>query len=171
MSFNNGFPIGYQPVQPAPQVQMPNGNIAQNQQQMYQQPVVQQAPQQQSERGGIIWVQGEAGAKSYLVAPNQSVMLMDSEKSCFYIKSADASGMPLPLRTFDYSERIAARQPVEQPPENEPVVAPTQEIDLSNYMTRDEFEDRTKSLLDQINDLTARLTETTDQLANGKRRK
>lgn len=30
---------------------------------------------------GIIWVQGESGAKSYLVAPNSTVQLWDSEKS------------------------------------------------------------------------------------------
>lgn len=62
-----------------------------------------QNPVQQN--SGIIWVQGEAGAKSYLVGAGQSVLLMDSENSSFYIKSTDASGMPLPLRVFDYTER------------------------------------------------------------------
>ena len=55
---------------------------------------------------GLVWVQGEAGAKSFLVAPNTTVMLMDSESNVFYLKSADVSGMPLPLRVFDYSERV-----------------------------------------------------------------
>ena len=32
---------------------------------------------------------------------------MDSESSTFYIKSTDASGMPQPLRIFDYTERTA----------------------------------------------------------------
>lgn len=53
---------------------------------------------------GIIWVQGENGAKSYLVAPNTTVLLMDSECQKFYLKSADASGMPMPLRIFSYEE-------------------------------------------------------------------
>ena len=69
-----------------------------------------------------IWVQGEAGAKSYLVAPGQSLILMDSEAEVFYIKSTDASGVPQPLRTFDYKERAtgvsrpsqAAQMPIEQ---------------------------------------------------------
>ncbi len=52
---------------------------------------------------GIIWVQGESGAKSYLVAPGNTVMLMDSEGSKFYIKSADNAGMPT-LRTFEFKE-------------------------------------------------------------------
>ena len=37
-------------------------------------------------------------------------MLMDSENSTFYIKSTDASGMPLPLRVFDYTERTGAKK-------------------------------------------------------------
>lgn len=55
--------------------------------------------------GGILWVQGENAAKAYPVASGQSVLLMDSEESVFYIKSTDQSGMPQPLRIFDYSER------------------------------------------------------------------
>lgn len=68
----------------------------------YYQNYYQPQPQQGS---GIVWVQGEAGAKSYLVGAGQSVLLMDAEGSCFYIKSTDPSGMPMPLRVFDYKER------------------------------------------------------------------
>lgn len=52
---------------------------------------------------GIQWVQGEAGAKSYMVMPNSAVLLMDAEENKFYIKSADVSGMPT-IRTFEYTE-------------------------------------------------------------------
>ena len=72
----------------------------------YQQP----PQQQQNVNQGILWVQGEAGAKSYLVAPNTSVLLMDSENSQFYIKTTDQAGMPT-LRTFVYQE-------VTGPPQN-----------------------------------------------------
>jgi len=116
MAFNNGFPInyqqagypyyGFQPTQPAPQTNIPpianNGNVAQR-------------GNPQTNDTGILWVQGEAGAKSYPVAPGKSVMLMDSETDAFYIKSADASGMPLPLRVFDYKERTAQPQAQHQP--------------------------------------------------------
>lgn len=57
-----------------------------------------------------IWVQGEAGAKSYLVAPNTSVDLWDSEKQLIYVKSADASGMPT-MRTIEYSFQDNAQTP------------------------------------------------------------
>lgn len=52
---------------------------------------------------GIIWVQGEAAARSYLVAPNSTVLLMDSETSRFYLKSANNAGMPS-MQIFEYSE-------------------------------------------------------------------
>lgn len=59
---------------------------------------------QQNNNNGIIWVQGEAGAKSYLVAPNSTVQLWDSEAQTIYLKSADASGMPS-MRILDYTMR------------------------------------------------------------------
>lgn len=86
----------------------------------------------QTVSSGLIWVQGEAGAKSYMVAANTTVLLMDSEKSKFYIKSTDASGMPLPLRTFVYSEETGAEyiKRTEKPTENT----------TEEYVTRAEFD-------------------------------
>ena len=58
----------------------------------------------QQPSSGIIWIQGEAAAKSYLVAPNSTVPLWDSERQTIYIKSADAAGMPS-LKIIDYTIR------------------------------------------------------------------
>lgn len=52
----------------------------------------------------IIWVQGEAGAKAYLVAPNNTVTLWDSESPTIYIKTADVNGIPS-MRILDFTER------------------------------------------------------------------
>jgi hypothetical protein len=99
--------------------------------QMYQN---QYNPQQNS---GLIWVQGIEAAKSYPVSAGQSILLMDSESNAFFIKTADASGMPLPLRVFDYTERTANNSPkTAQETHTEP------SIDLSAYVTRDELENR-----------------------------
>ena len=68
-------------------------------------PFMYQQPQQQ--QSGIIWVQGVAGAQAYPIAAGSSLLLMDSEDSVFYIKTTDASGMPAPLRVFDYKERTS----------------------------------------------------------------
>lgn len=101
----------------------------------------QMTPVQQPQQNGLIWVQGEAGAKSYLVAPNSTVLLMDSENQRFYLKSSDASGMPLPLRVFEYSERsgVAHAQ----------IPAESQTIDLSPYATKAEFD----AFREEINNL------------------
>ena len=112
------FPAGYQPnyyggmYNPQPQIpQIPTPA-----QQPQPQPQA-QAPQQQN-NSGVNWVQGEAGARSWLVAPNTSVLLMDAEANRFYLKSSDASGMPQPLRIFVYEEKTGKPQgqaPIEQP--------------------------------------------------------
>lgn len=93
-------------------------------------PSVQQTPAPQS-NSGLIWVQGEAGAKSYFVAAGQTVMLMDSEESRFFLKSSDASGMPLPLRVFTYSEQIGENGA--KMPSNAP------DMSAKEFVTRDEY--------------------------------
>lgn len=63
-----------------------------------------QQPTQMYNPNSRKWVQGLAGAKSYLVAPNQTVDLWDSESQTIYVKSADASGLPT-LKVLDYTLR------------------------------------------------------------------
>ena len=80
--------------QPIPQMQQ---NIAQPIQQPIQQMPIQTPPQAQPMEtqkinNGFIWVQGEAGAKAYLVAPNVRIPLWDSEDMFVYIKEADNTG-------------------------------------------------------------------------------
>jgi hypothetical protein len=122
MAFNNGFPVAYQPFY---------GNQGIN----YQPPI--QAPSQ-GQNNGIIWVQGEAGAKSYLVAPNNTVQLWDSESQTIYLKSADASGMPT-MKILDYTIRDA------QPQQTTPIAQP-----VADYVTRDEF----NAFVEKFNQLT-----------------
>ena len=124
MAYNNGFPMNY------PQM-YPQYNYVPQQQQV--------VPQVQQNDTGILWVQGEAGAKSWAVAPGKSVMLMDSESNTFYIKSSDQSGMPMPLRIFDYTERSVQAQV-------QPKVAQHTELDTSQFVTRDELDKKLHEL-------------------------
>lgn len=101
MAYNNGFPMSYPQYYSAPAPQQPNSSI--------------------------IWVQGEAGAKSYLVAPNNTVQLWDSERQTIYLKSADASGMPS-MRILDYTFRDV--------PQGSQMAQKPVGVD---YPTRDEF--------------------------------
>lgn len=85
----------------------------------------------------IIWVSGEAGAKAYIVAPNTTVALWDSESQAIYLKSADASGMPN-IKVLDYTIRDNTN------PTISPNIAPT-----SDFVTKDDIlsiEDRIKAL-------------------------
>ena len=92
-------------------------------------------PQPQTNQSNIIWVQGEAGAKAYPVQPGGSVLLMDSEGECFYIKTADNVGMPGPLRKFSFEEIVEGQ------------VVNTQEA--PEYITREEFEKKIAELSKQ----------------------
>lgn len=69
-------------------------------------PAMPQVPQAQQSgtQGGFSWVQGEAGAKAHVTRPGGTDLLMDSEDTLFYLKTADASGIPMPLRKFRYEE-------------------------------------------------------------------
>lgn len=115
--YNNGFPATYQQYYPV----MPQQNYPQMQQP--QQPT----PQPQQSQSSIIWVQGEAGAKSYLVAPNTTVQLWDSEKQTIYLKSADASGMPS-MKTLDYTIRDAQPTPAPVTTGQQPVYATKEDV-------------------------------------------
>lgn len=131
----------YRPTYYDPAQQNPMGQF--NQQ--FQPPVTPPPTQQMVQQGnnGLIWVQGEAGAKSYLVAPGNTVMLMDSEGERFYLKSADASGMPMPLRIFEYKERT------ETPSQAFSSTVTAQDVNLDNFVTREEFEQRMASMASQ----------------------
>lgn len=133
MAYNNGFPIGYQPAQ-IYYPQTPQTNVS---------PMMNNLPQppQNTASSGIIWVQGEAGAKSYLVAPNTTVQLWDSESQTIYLKSADASGMPS-MKTLDYTIREM------QSPMNR--IGQDRQIDLSKYVTWDELEEKLNSLKPKV---------------------
>ena len=131
----------YRPTYYEPAQQNPTGQF--NQQ--FQPPTAPPATQPMAQQGnnGLIWVQGEAGAKSYIVAPGNTVMLMDSEGERFYLKSADASGMPMPLRIFEYKERT------ETPSQASSAPVTTQSVNLDNFVTREEFEQRMASMASQ----------------------
>lgn len=120
MAFNNGFPMTYP--------------------QMYAQPTYQpQMPQNQG-NNAMIWVQGESGAKSYLTAPNTTVVLFDSESQTIYLKSADATGLPS-MRILDYTIR-------DQKPQNGVFDKP-----VESYATKSEID----ALRAEIEEIQARI--------------
>lgn len=132
MAYNNYFPTGYNPYGYQPVTAPFDGS------QQYGQPNIQ--PRQNQPQNSLIWVQGEAGAKAYPVAPNTTVQLWDSENQIVYLKSADASGMPS-MKILDYTIRDSTAQgnALQKQPQ----------VDLSDYVTRDEFEKRISEMMKQ----------------------
>lgn len=100
MDYNYMYPNGYRPAY------QPTFYNQQNQ------------TQQTQNNGSLIWVQGLEAAKSYLVAPNSTVTLWDSEASVVYLKSADASGMPS-MKILDYTIRTDTPNKAVSEPWNE----------------------------------------------------
>lgn len=157
--------MNYQPMQNYGYQTMPQpyaDRLTQLQNQ-YQQtvnvPQMQAVPQPQVNQG-LLWVSGEVGAKSYLVAPNSTVLLMDSDAQRFYLKSADNAGMPS-LRIFEYNE-------VTNIPQNAPQAPNFDENVLNDrFVTREEYEGLKRQYesimerLDSLNPVNTEIEQTT----------
>ena len=123
----NYFPAGYQPYYPTQNNAYPTQmNVA---------------PTQPTQNNGIIWVSGEAGAKAYMVAPNTTVQLWDSDENVIYIKSADASGMPS-MKVLDYTIRETSE-------------SKNKINNHADFVTKDEVAKEIKRLENLINSLKA----------------
>lgn len=94
--YRGGF---FNPMQTPPIVETQNQWQLQN----MQQPPMQTQTQPTNE---MLWVLNENEASSYPVAPNNSVVLWDKNKKTFYIKTANAQGIPS-MQIYDFTERIA----------------------------------------------------------------
>lgn len=83
----------------------------------------------------LIWVQGIEGAKAWQLSPNSMAVLLDSEvEGKMYIKVSDNIGMST-LRIFNYVEEIPSTN--------------KNNMDLSQYVKRDEVENLVKELLNE----------------------
>lgn len=111
--------------------------------QSYMQPQYYNPQPQQPQTSGIIWVQGEVGARSYLVSPNTKVALWDSEAPIIYIKTSDQNGVPS-MRIIDYTYRDMPQQSQNQ-------------NNQSTYVTTDEFT-TLKEEVNRLKDIVGGLT-------------
>jgi hypothetical protein len=95
---------------------IPQQDMQTNQQIPVQQPI-QQMPMQtptpfmQSQSSGdtMLWVLNENEASSFPVAPNNSVVLWDKNNKTFYIKTANAQGIPS-MQIYDFTERTETHE-------------------------------------------------------------
>lgn len=161
MAYGGYYPATYQNPYYQSYQQQPMQPMQQLQPQQYQQmpQAQQQQPQQQQQHQpsnvGVNWVQGEAGARSWLVAPNTTVFLMDSESDTFYLKSADATGMPLPLRIFDYTERRseASKSDLNASKVESIAYATKDDLNALQKLTKDELVELKKQIKDEVTEM------------------
>lgn len=114
MAYGNYAPFyrgGYFNPMQTQMPQMADNSNMQAYAQPYQQPMQQmqmQTPapftQTQPTNDMMIFVLNENEASAYPVAPNNSVVLWDKDNKTFYIKTANAQGIPS-MQTFDFVER------------------------------------------------------------------
>lgn len=99
------------------------------------------APGASASTNNIIWVQGIEGAKAWQLAPNSMVILLDSEaEGKMYIKVSDNIGM-CNLRIFNYVEEI--------PVNTSTKVTNNQDLDLTQYVRKDELTKLLKEILNE----------------------
>ena len=161
MSYNNYFPATYQPVSYQPYPTQSNAFPTQSNAFPTYSNAYSTQPSVGTSQSGIIWVQGEAGAKAYPLAPGSNILLMDSETECFYIKSTDPSGMPMPLRTFQYkevfpSEAIETKQSHDNAPNLD-----------DSYAKREDL-DEIRELIDDLSKQLSKMTPSKGEKSNGK---
>lgn len=112
-----GYPYGQTTGAPAQQMQYG----AQQQQQAQQ--------QRQMNNISVAFIRGgDKAAEDYLMAPNQTIVLIDNEEGLVYIKETNGSGMPVSNRKFK-EEKQASLQQLQ-----------------ADFVTRDEFEKRIAEL-------------------------
>ena len=133
--YSNPSYYGYYPQLQPMMVQYPQQQIVEQQPIQYSQQTM--GTQSHPNESYFIWVQGEAGAKSYPVARGTTVPLFDSEGDYVYFKSVDSNGVPLPLITKVISD----------PPHKEKIKVieeETEKKDMNNYITKDVYDELKK---------------------------
>lgn len=136
---------------------MGNNGYQQNnygQPQMPQQPQMQQAPQPQTSYLPLTFTSGIVGAKAFIVSPNQTVFLKDSDEGSdlLFEKSADPYGK-YTLKAYHLSpvKLDEIGKPIQETPKQESL---TKE-DLQFFATKQDLNDLFKTFENKMNDLSS----------------
>ena len=99
------------------------------------------SPVSNASTNNIIWVQGIEGAKAWQLNPNSMVILLDSEiEGTMYIKVSDNIGMSS-LRIFKYVEEVPSTSATK--------VTINNDLDLSEYVRKDELNTLIKEVINE----------------------
>ena len=124
------------------------GSIGQQMYPQYQQST-QPVPQQQTQAGGLVWVDGEVGAKAYQLPAglpaNQPIALWDTNDTVIYLKSVNQMGMPNPLQKARYELEGTKSGEASQ------AFSGDAEHNMSDYVRREDLEQMKQELMEAIN--------------------
>lgn len=116
-----------------------------------QQPVAQQSQPQQGGGPGLIWVDGEVGAKAWQMPQgwpaNQPIALWDTNDTCIYLKSTNPMGMPNPLQRAHYTLEERRGGEFARSGAAEPVATPH---DDGQYVRKEDMERMKMELMEAI---------------------
>ena len=108
-----------------------------------------QQTQQSAQTGGLIWVDGEVGAKAYQLPQglpaNQPIALWDTNDTVIYLKSVNPMGMPNPLQKAHYT--------LEEHKSATPVRSGDTVTDMNEYVRKDELEKMKTELMEAISNV------------------
>ena len=112
---------------------------------------------QQPQQLGIIWVDGEVGAKAYQLPAgwpaNTPMPLWDTNDTFIYLKSTNPMGMPIPLQRLHYTIEDA-QQPM--PERRSATPALTSGDHEEKYVTKEDLERMKEELREMISTPTAK---------------
>ena len=131
-----------------PATYQPSWNYSGMSQQVYPQ-YQQNMPAQQTQNShGLIWVDGEVGAKAYQLPPNwpanQPIALWDTNDTVIYLKSINPMGMPNPLQKACY--KLEGMNSGEK-------VSGHAEPDMSEYVRKEDLDKMKHELMETIDGL------------------
>lgn len=156
--YNYGYPYGnpygnpYQPQQPS--YMQPNYNNMGNGMPNQTQPQPQQQSQPQTSYLPLTYVSGLIGAKSFIVAPNQTIYLRDSDEGSdlLFQKSADMYGK-YTIKAYRLTE--VNIDDIGKPIEQVPKVESLTKNDLGNFATKNDLNEFKSLFESKMNDLSA----------------
>ena len=143
-------------------------NVGQQMYPQYQQnyPQMQQVSQGQNVHG-LIWVDGEVGAKAYQlpqgIPANQPVALLDTNDTVIYLKSVNPMGMPNPIQKAHYTlEEHRGTGPAKSG-----VAEPESAPDMARYVRKEDMEQMKQELMEAISAVNAGGTSSARRPAKG----
>ena len=135
-----------------PATYQPSWNYGGIGQQMY--PQYQQGTQAQQTNQGLIWVDGEVGAKAYQLPQNwptnQPIALWDTNDTVIYLKSINPMGMPNPLQKAHYK-----LEGVQTGEKTSGFDGTAKQPDMSEYVRKEDLERIKQDLIDAIGQMNA----------------